>query len=39
MRASHIGMAVDPRVIKVVGDALLRQSSTAVATLSVAGTA
>jgi pimeloyl-ACP methyl ester carboxylesterase len=27
MRASHIGMAVDPRVVKVVGDALLRQSA------------
>jgi pimeloyl-ACP methyl ester carboxylesterase len=39
MRASHIGMAVDPRVIKVVGDALLRQSSAGVATLSVATTA
>jgi pimeloyl-ACP methyl ester carboxylesterase len=39
MRASHIGMAVDPRVLKVVGDALVRQSSTGVATLSVAGTA
>ncbi|WP_188113298.1 esterase/lipase family protein [Nocardioides humilatus] len=39
MRASHIGLAVDPRVIKVVGEALLRQSSTGVATLSIAGTA
>ncbi len=27
VRASHIGLAVDPRVIKVVGESLLRQSS------------
>ncbi|MEZ0579589.1 esterase/lipase family protein [Nocardioides sp. MH1] len=39
MRASHIGLALDPRVIRVVGDALLRQSSAGVATLSIAGTA
>jgi hypothetical protein len=29
VRASHIGMAVDPRVIEVVGSALVRQSATA----------
>jgi triacylglycerol lipase len=33
VRASHIGLALDPRVIRLVGDALLRQSSN-VATLS-----
>ena len=27
VRASHIGLAVDPRVIKLVGDALVRQSA------------
>ena len=33
VRASHIGLSLDPRVFRLVGDALLRQSSN-VATLS-----
>jgi hypothetical protein len=31
VRASHIGMAVDPRVIRVVGDALVRESAAGMA--------
>ncbi|TWG99396.1 alpha/beta hydrolase family protein [Nocardioides sp. J9] len=39
VRASHIGMAVDPRVIDEVTSALLRQSDSVAASLSVVETA
>ena len=35
VRASHIGLALDPRVINLVGDALLRQSAGVVALAAV----
>jgi triacylglycerol lipase len=37
VRASHIGLAVDPRVIKLVGDALMRQTSGIAAVTAIAG--
>ncbi|MDZ5621368.1 esterase/lipase family protein [Nocardioides bizhenqiangii] len=37
VRASHIGLAVDPRVIRLVGDALVRQSTRLAAPTAVAG--
>ena len=36
VRASHIGLAVDPRVIRLVGDALVRQTTPGVAALTAA---